>query len=665
MIARMIAFALTQRLLVVLAALGLAAGGLLAVRSLPIDAFPDISTPQVKIILKAPGMTPEEVEARIVVPIEQELLGIPNQTLLRSMTKYGIADITLEFLDSTDIYWARQQVSERFAAVLSDLPASVTGGLAPIATPLSDVFMFTLEGTASLAERRAVVDWVIRPRLRTLEGVADINALGGLVRTYEVAPDPTALAARGLSIDDLRAAIENNNRGDGAGRVSAGEESLPIRVDSTVKSLADIAAIPLANDRLGVVRVGDVAELRFGTLSRYGAVTRNGTGETAQGIVVALRGANAREVVAKVRAELDEIAKTLPSNITIVPFYDRGVLVDRATGTVAKALLEAAALIVVLLVLFLGDTRAAIVVTLVLPLSALATFVVMQRIGMSANLMSLGGLAIAIGMLVDAAVVVVENAVSRIGEARRGARLPLLHIVYRATNEVAVPVIGGITIIAVVFLPLLTLQGLEGKLFGPVALTIVIALGASLLLSFTVIPVLCTFLLRGGEHREPWLMRMLAPRFMSLFERAARNERSVLGGAAVAVVAVLGIFPFLGKSFIPTLDEGDVLIQVTKLPSISLEDSVRIDLDIQRAMLASIPEVKNIIARLGSDELGLDPMSLNDTDTFFELRPQRFAAPGRRRFSRHRDRLHAADRDARLGDADRYARRCRCQDIRR
>jgi heavy metal efflux system protein len=261
------------------------------------------------------------------------------------------------------------------------------------------------------------------------------------------------------------------------------------------------------------------------------------------------------------------------------------------------------------------------VVTLVLPLSALATFVVMQRVGLSANLMSLGGLAIAIGMLVDAAVVVVENVVARVGDTQRGARLPLQHIVYRATNEVAVPVIGGITIIAVVFLPLLTLQGLEGKLFGPVAFTIVIALSASLLLSFTAIPVLSSFLLGAAAHDEPWLMRKLAPPFMRLFERAAANEKAVQVGAALAVLAALGLFPFLGKSFIPTLDEGDVLLQVTKLPSISLEDSARIDLDIQRELMKSTPEVKNIIARLGSDELGLDPMSLNDTDTFLELRP--------------------------------------------
>ncbi|MBK6596536.1 MAG: efflux RND transporter permease subunit [Proteobacteria bacterium] len=622
MISRLIAFALTQRLIIALAAVGLIVAGTLALLRLPIDAFPDISTTQTKIILKAPGMTPEEVEARIVVPIEQELLGIPNQTILRSMAKYGIADITIDFSDSTEIYWARQQVSERLAAVMADLPDSVSGGLAPIATPLSDVFMFTLEGPLPLAERRALIDWVIRPRLRTLEGVADVNALGGFVRTFEVEPDMTALVARELSLKDLRAALQANNRGDGAGRVTAGEESLPIRVDSTVKTLEDIGAIAVKTDRAGVVRVADVATVQYGTLTRYGAVTRNGVDEATQGIVIALRGANARTVVARVRAELDAIAKTLPEGIEIVPFYDRSALVDRATGTVAKALLEAAVLIVILLVLFLGDLRAAIVVTMALPLAALATFLVMEQVGLSANLMSLGGLAVAIGMLVDAAVVVVENVVARLGEPARERPAPVLHVIFRAVKEVAAPVIGGIMIIAVVFLPLLTLQGLEGKLFRPVASTIVIALVASLILSLTVIPVLSSFMLRRAEHQEPWLMRKLTPAFMRLFDWSMQHTKVVLAIAAATVVAALIAFPFLGKSFIPTLDEGDVLVQIAKLPSISLEDSARIDLDVQQEILRTTPEVKNIMARLGSDELGLDPMSLNDTDTFLELKPE-------------------------------------------
>lgn len=619
MIARLVAFALTQRLLMLLAALGLVVAGAWSLQHLPIDAFPDVSTTQVKIIMKAPGMTPEEVETRIVVPIEQELLGIPTQTMLRSVSKYGIADITLDFEDSTDTYWARQQVAERLSSVMPDLPDTATGGLAPITTPLSDVLMFTVEGPISIEEKRALIDWLIRPRLRTLEGVADINALGGRVRTFEVVPDAAALAAHGLRLERLREALQANNRGDGAGRLTMGEESLPIRIDSTVRSLDDIAAIPLMTEDGHVVRVGDVAEVRHGTLTRYGAVTRNGESEAAQGIVLALRGANAREVIGRVRAELDALAPTLPEGVSIVPFYDRSLLVDRANWTVTKALIEAAVLVVVLLVLFLGDLRAALVVTLILPLAALTTFIVMGRIGLSANLMSLGGLAIAIGMLVDAAVVVVENIVARQGDERRATRLPALHIVYRAVTEVATPVIGGIVIIAVVFLPLLTLQGLEGKLFRPVALTIVIALLASLVLSLTVIPVLSSLLLKKSGHGDPWLMRRLEPAFMRLFAGAVRREKLVYGFAAAAIVAALVAFPFLGKSFIPTLDEGDVLAQVVKPASISLEEAIRVDLAVQKRIMSEIPEVKAIVARAGSDELGLDPMGLNDTDTFLQL----------------------------------------------
>lgn len=620
MVARLIAVALTQRLLVSLAALSLVAAGIWSLQKLPIDAFPDVSTTQVKIIMKAPGMTPEEVETRIVAPIEQELLGIQRQTMLRSISKYGIADITLDFDDSTDMYWARQQVAERLATAFPDLPDTVSGGLAPITTPLSDVLMFTLEGPVSLEEKRALIDWVIRPRLRTLEGVADINALGGRVRTFEVTPDAAALAAANLRIADLREALQANNRGDGAGRLTAGEESLPIRVDATAKSLDDIAVIPVGKAGHHLIRVGDVSVVRLSTLTRYGAVTRNGEGETAQGIVLALRGANAREVIGRVRAELDAIAPSLPQGVRIVPFYDRGQLVNRATWTVGKALIEAAVLVVILLVMFLGDLRAALVVTLILPLAALTTFIVMGQVGLSANLMSLGGLAIAIGMLVDAAVVVVENIVAKQAESRATSRLPGLHIVYRAVTEVAVPVIGGIFIISVVFLPLLTLQGLEGKLFRPVALTIVIALLASLVLSLTVIPVLASLLLRSGHHAEPWLLRRIEAPFLRMFDAASRSERVVYGAVATAIAAAVVIFPFLGKSFIPTLDEGDVLAQFVKPPSISLEEATRIDLAFQRRVLAEVPEVKSIVARAGSDELGLDPMGLNDTDTFLQLK---------------------------------------------
>lgn len=621
MLARIVEFSLTQRLLVLVLTALLVGAGAVALTSLPIDAFPDVSTTQVKIIVKAPGMTPEEVEARITVPIEQELLGIPAQRVLRAVSKYGITDITVDFDDGTDIYWARQQVGERLDAAMADLPAQASGGLAPITTPLGEMFMFTIEGPLSLEDKRTLLDRVIRPQLRTIRGVADVNSLGGHVRSYEAVPNPQLLAARGIGLDELRAAIERNNRNDGAGRLADGEETLIVRAEGAVADLADLAAVVVAN-RDGVpVRLGELAEVRIGSLTRYGAVTRDGGGEAVQGLVLGLRGANAQAVIAGVKARLAELAPSLPAGVTIVPFYDRSALVDRAVGTVSKALLEAIVLVVALLLAFLGNLRAALVVALTLPLAALGTFILMRYTGLSANLMSLGGLAIAIGMLVDAAVVVVENVETQLAAGGAQARLPLLHVVYRAVREVAVPVASGIAIIIIVFVPLLTLQGLEGKLFVPVALSIVYALASSLVLALTVVPVLASLLLKRGEAHEPWLVRKLNALYAPALAWALGHARSVIAAAVGSLVLAAAGYAFVGKTFMPTMDEGDLIMQLEKLPSISLAQTIDIDTRVQQAILEQVPEVKSVVARSGSDELGLDPMGLNQTDSFLVLKP--------------------------------------------
>lgn len=624
MVARLVQFALTHRLLVLGLAALLVAAGAAAFRQLPIDAFPDVSTTQVKIIMKAPGMTPEEVESRIVTPIELEMLGIPNKRVLRSVSKYAIADITIDFEDRTDIYWARQQVAERLAGIARDLPTNATGGLAPITTPLGEMFMFTVEGPLSLAERRSLLDWVIRPALRTLPGVADVNALGGEVRSFEVVPDLAALAARGISISQLKSTLESNNRNDGAGRLTAGEETLLVRTEGSVRTEEDLRQIVIERRDGGPVRVGDVARVRIGSLTRYGTVTQDGRGEAVEGLVLGLRGANARQVVDSVRAKLAELAPSLPPGVTTQVFYDRGSLVERAVGTVSKALGEAIVLVLVLLVLFLGNLRAALVVALILPLAALGTFVLMQRFGMSANLMSLGGLAIAIGMLVDAAVVVVENIVTHLAHAQAhdGARLPRLHVVYRAVREVTVPVVSGIVIIILVFLPLLTLQGLEGKLFIPVALSIVFALATSLLLSLTVIPVLASYLLGKVGHGDPWLVRLALRLYRPVLDWSLAHARVVIVMALLALGATIALYSLIGKTFMPGMDEGDIIMQLEKLPSISIEQTAATDLQVQRAVLERVPEVTRIVARAGSDELGLDPMGLNQTDSFLVLKPR-------------------------------------------
>jgi len=622
MLARLISFSLTQRLLMLVLTAMLVGAGAVAFRDLPIDAFPDVSTTQVKVIIKAPGMTPEEVETRIAVPIEQELLGIPRQRMLRSTSKYALADITLDFEDSADIYWARQQVSERISNVMKDLPPSASGGLAPITTPLGEMFMFTIEGPLSLEEKRTLLEWTLRPALRTIPGVADVNSLGGHAKSFVVTPDPTRLAARGVTLGQIQMALEANNRNDGAGRLADGEEALLVRAEGAIRSVDDLNAIVLKNTAGAVVRLGDVAQVTIGSLTRYGAVTRSGQGEAVQGLVLGLRGANAQSVVAGVKAKLAEVAPSLPKDVKIVPFYDRSNLVGRAVNTVSKALLEATLLVLVLLLAFLGNLRAALVVALMLPLAALATFILMQLFGLSANLMSLGGLAIAIGMLVDAAVVVVENVETQLTQGPAASRLPILHLIYRATREVAMPVASGILIIIIVFLPLLTLSGLEGKLFGPVALTIVFALSASLVLSLTVVPVLASYLIKRGEPHEPWLMRHLNRIYARLLDLALARQKMMFGVALGSLLAAAVVYGFLGKSFMPTMDEGDLIMQLEKLPSIGLDQSVAMDGRIQRAVMAKVPEVEAIVARTGSDELGLDPMGLNQTDTFLVLKPR-------------------------------------------
>lgn len=627
----LVAWSLRQRLWVLVGTAMLIVGGVLAARSLPIDAFPDVSTPQVKIILKAPGMTPEEVETRITAPVEQAVLGLPKGKMLRSSSKYALTDITIDFEEGTDVYWARQQVSERLASVLPDLPPSTSGGLAPLTTPLGEMYMFTIEGPQTLAERRTVLDWTIRPALRGVPGVADVNSLGGMVKTFEVVPDLTRLTANGLTLADLETALRENNRNDGSGRLGDGEEALLVRAEGAIRTLDDLRAVVLHSERGHVVRVADVAEVRFGALTRYGAVTGNGQGETVEGLVLGLRGANAAQVVEGVQARLDEIAPLLPAGMHIETFYDRSHLIERAVHTVSKALLEAIVLVLVVLALFLGNARAAVAVAVTLPLAALATFVAMKYTGITANLMSLGGLAIAIGMLVDAAVVVVENVeahLSRVqssdpGSDRTGVILEdRVGIILEACREVMVPVVSGVLIITVVFVPLLSLEGLEGKLFGPVALAIVFALSSSLVLSLTVVPVLCALLLRSGGHSSSKLMSWLEPRYRELLEWALTHAQAVFLFAGLGLTAAVAVFLVVGRAFMPVLDEGDIIVQLEKLPSIGLEQTVELDSRIQAAILKAVPDVQAVVARSGADEIGLDPMGLNQTDTFVVLKPR-------------------------------------------
>jgi len=622
MLDKLIQFSLTQRLIVLLLAVLVIAGGWVSFGDTPIDAFPDVSSTQVKIILKAPGMTPEEIEQRITAIIEVEMLGIPNQSMLRSISKYALTDITIDFEEGTDIYWARQQVAERLNAIMEDLPAGVSGGIAPMTTPLGEMFMFTIDGDAmSLMEKRSLLDWVIRPALRSVSGVADVNALGGLVKTFEITPDNSALIAHNITTSEVINAIRENNKNDGAGRLNEGEEVLLVRTSGSITAVSDIENIIVRQSLTEPIRVGDIATVKVGSITRYGGVTARGQGEAVEGLVLSLRGANAQEVVEGVNDKLAEIEKSLPDGISINVFYDRGKLIDKAIGSVSKALGEAIVLVLVLLLVYLGDIRVALTVALILPLAALATFIWMKEFSMSANLMSLGGLAIAIGILVDAAVVVVENIVTYLSDDKKHKH-PRLHLIYRAVSEVSSPVTSGMLIIIIVFLPLLSLQGLEGKLFSPVALTIVFALTSSLLLSLTVIPVMASYLPRKISHSDTWLVRFLQKKYVPLLNWSMANSKKIFISSGILLAVAFLVYIQVGKTFMPTMDEGDLIIQVEKLPSIGLEKSMEIDTRMQQILMDNIPEIESMVSRVGSDEIGLDPMGLNETDGFLVLKPR-------------------------------------------
>lgn len=627
MIAALIRFALGQRLLVLLSAFALSVAGVWAFRTLPIDAFPDISSPQVQVIVKAPGMAPHEVESRITFPLEMELQGLPQQTVLRSTTKYALAVVILDFEDGTDIYWARQQVAERLAQVRNALPPEVEAVLAPITTPLGELYMYRIVGPGkNLAELRAIQDWIVRPRLRTVDGVADINSLGGEVRAYEVVPNPARLAAQGLGLDEVQAALERNNRNAGGDRINRENSILLVRTEGRLRTPQDIENVVIVTRAGMPVRVKDVAEVRLGSLTRYGAVTGHAQGEQVTGLVLLRKGANGRATVEGVKQALAELKTSLPPGVEIEPFYDRSELIKAAVWTVEKALGEAVVLVLIVLVVLLGNLRAALTVALILPLSVLFTFLAMRVFDISANLMSLGGLAIAIGLLVDASVVVVENVQARL--AREDDEEPL-QAVLQATCEVAAPVISGILIIAMVFLPLFSLTGLEGKMFTPLAVTIVFALLGSLLLSLTAIPVLASFLMRrpraktdgdGGAH-EGWVVARLKRVYAPIVDWSLRHRAVPVGVAVAMLVAALALFPFIGREFMPAMDEGTTVIIVEKAPDISLEHSLERDRPIQQAMM-ELPEVVGVMSRTGADELRMDPMGLYQTDNFLITRPR-------------------------------------------
>ncbi|EJC49238.1 CusA/CzcA family heavy metal efflux RND transporter [Helicobacter pylori] len=619
MLASIIEFSLRQRVIVIVGAILILFFGTYSFIHTPVDAFPDISPTQVKIILKLPGSSPEEMENNIVRPLELELLGLKGQKSLRSVSKYSISDITIDFDDSVDIYLARNIVNERLSSVMKDLPVGVEGGMAPIVTPLSDIFMFTIDGNITEIEKRQLLDFVIRPQLRMISGVADVNSIGGFSRAFVIVPDFNDMARLGVSISDLESAVRVNLRNSGAGRVDRDGETFLVKIQTASLSLEDIGKITVSTN-LGHLHIKDFAKVISQSRTRLGFVTKDGVGETTEGLVLSLKDANTKEIITQVYQKLEELKPFLPSGVSINVFYDRSEFTQKAIATVSKTLIEAVVLIIITLFLFLGNLRASVAVGVILPLSLSVAFIFIKFSDLTLNLMSLGGLVIAIGMLIDSAVVVVENAFEKLSANTKTTKL---HAIYRSCKEIAVSVVSGVVIIIVFFVPILTLQGLEGKMFRPLAQSIVYALLGTLVLSITIIPVVSSLVLKATPHSETFLTRFLNRIYAPLLEFFVHNPKKVILGAFVFLIASLSLFPFVGKNFMPALDEGDVVLSVETTPSISLDQSKDLMLNIESAIKKHVKEVKSIVARTGSDELGLDLGGLNQTDTFISFIPKK------------------------------------------
>ncbi len=619
MLASIIEFSLRQRIIVIVGAILVLFFGTYSFINTPVDAFPDISPTQVKIILKLPGSSPEEMENNIVRPLELELLGLKGQKSLRSISKYSISDITIDFDDSVDIYLARNIVNERLSSVMKDLPVGVEGGMVPIVTPLSDIFMFTIDGNITEIEKRQLLDFVIRPQLRMISGVADVNSIGGFSRAFVIVPDFNDMARLGVSISDLEEAVRVNLRNSGAGRVDRDGETFLVKIQTASLSLEDIGKITVSTN-LGHLHIKDFAKVISQSRTRLGFVTKDGVGETTEGLVLSLKEANTKEIITQVYQKLEELKPFLPSGVSINVFYDRSEFTQKAIATVSKTLIEAVVLIIITLFLFLGNLRASVAVGVILPLSLSVAFIFIKISDLTLNLMSLGGLVIAIGMLIDSAVVVVENAFEKLSANTKTTKL---HAIYRSCKEIAVSVVSGVVIIIVFFVPILTLQGLEGKMFRPLAQSIVYALLGTLVLSITIIPVMSSLVLKATPHSETFLTRFLNRIYAPLLEFFVHNPKKVILGAFVFLIASLSLFPFVGKNFMPALDEGDVVLSVETTPSISLDQSRDLMLNIESAIKKHVKEVKSIVARTGSDELGLDLGGLNQTDTFISFIPKK------------------------------------------
>ncbi len=629
MLESLIQAALKQRLVLVVVAVCLMAFGLDATRKLSVDAFPDVTNVQVQIATEALGRSPEEVERFVTVPLEMAMTGLPGLEEMRSLNKPGLSLITLVFTDATNVYFARQLVMERLIEVGGRMPQDVTPVLGPLSTGLGEVYQYTLEhpddgervlSQEELTKRRITQDWVVRPLLRGIPGVAEINSQGGYVKQYQALVNPDRMKHYKVTLQEVYQALARNNANSGGGVLPHYAEQYLIRGIGLIKTLDDIRMIVLKEQSGVPVFMRDVAEVTIGHEVRYGALLKNGITESVGGIVMMIRAGNAKEIVSRVKQRVAEINDKgmLPGGLKIIPYYDRSELVDAALKTVMKVLLEGVVLVIIVLFLFLGDVRSSLIVVASLLLTPLITFMVMNHYGLSANLMSLGGLAIATGLIVDGSVVVVENTFQRLAERKDISRM---QVVLDAASEVATPVIFGISIIILVFLPLMTLEGMEGKMFAPLAYTIAIALFVSLILALTLTPVLCSYLLIGKNEHDTRLVALMKKPYLRLLDWTLANGRKTIIVSGGAFVGALLLIPLLGTAFIPEMKEGSIVPGINRVPNISLEESIKIEMEAMR-MVMQVPGVKSAFSGVGRGESPADSQSQNESTPIVSLKPR-------------------------------------------